>query len=198
MSDDAPRALTRTRCCGEDVDLNTGKRTSCTEDAISPTLPYCHKHAAGIVPQSERFKRYEHAMPESLRDEYSHHMADNKPLDLQPEIAHVRALITDQLNQIRSTITEDGIIQVTPKSLILLDQLLGRIGKLAETDAKINPRDFIPIEDVKIMVKGIIDIVSKAIPSGDVEGRKRLVNSLKKFCSDRMSTSSVKLNAGRR
>lgn len=137
-------------------------------------------------------------MPGPLRDEYAHHMGDNKPLDLQPEIAHVRALITDQLNQIRSTVTEDGVIQVSPKSLILLDQLLGRIGKLAETDAKINPRDFMSIEDVKTMVRGIIDIVGRAIPSGDVDSRKRIVNALKKFCNDRMSTSLVQPNVGRK
>ena len=183
-----------TTCAYFETDSYTGERNACTEPAISPTLPYCYHHAEkiGKLTKKKEHDRYGGSMPDHLREKYNHQLEDDKPLNLVQEIAHTRAMITDHLELIKSTVTPEGTILIGPKDKVLIDMLLGRIAKLAEVEARINPRDFMPIEEVKNMLKGIIEIIAKSIPSADVELRKHIVNNIKKFCEEKVGSNTVK------
>ena len=183
--------LVTTTCSYKVMNGDTGEYDHCPEPSISPTMPFCFRHVP--VPSTKAQTRYDVAMPTKLKEDYIELLKDSKPLDLIPEIAHLRALINEHLHHISSTIPGDGTpTRTTPKDKVLLMELMGKLAKLAEVEAKINPRDFIPIEDVKIMLKGIVDIIAKTVPSADVEVRRRLLNNIKDFCNERLSSTAVK------
>jgi len=181
-------------CTYSETNSDTGERRACSDAAISPAFPYCYLHTEkmGKLAKKQDHDRYASSMPDQLRDHYNHQLKDDKPLNLLQEIAQTRAMVADYMEQIKNAATQNGVGVLGPEDKLFISHLLGRTGKLAEIEARINPRGFWPIEEVKDFFGGLIDGVANAIPNSEIELRERLVGSLKKFCAEQIASNTVK------
>ena len=169
----------------------------CHNKSISSDYPLCFKHMRQIGnPAARKAGRYEDNMPDLMRERYEHQLADDRPQDLNPEIAQNRALIDLQWDRIRNTVDEDGKVVVTFKDLEYLMALNEAIRKLTETQARVNPEGFVPIEEVRTIFSDMVNIIRKVIPSDQMSMREKLVSEIQKYCGGEIETKVVMVTAG--
>lgn len=193
MSEESTQ-LVKTTCVYQVTDRKTGDARVCGDKAVSPGYPYCYKHVAIVGAPNKRHKRYEDNLPELVKQQYEHQLEDDKPGDLIPELANLRALINIRFDNIRNTVTPEGTIQVTDKDLVFVMEAFERVRKLAETQARINPKEFVPIEDVKRIIKDMVDIIRRSIPNEQIKLREQIVANVQRYCMDELAAKSVTPN----
>ena len=186
-----------TKCTHQTTDRVTGNVRTCQDKAVSADYPYCFKHLRQRGnPAARHAGRYEDSMPEVMREKYEHQLADDRPQDLNPEIAQTRALIDLQWERIRNIVDEAGNVVVTFKDLEYIMALKEQIRKLTETQARVNPEGFVPIGDVRTIFADMISIIRKHIPSDQMQIREKLVAEIQKYCVGEVETKSVMVTAG--
>ena len=187
----------RTKCTHQTIDRTSGDVRVCQDKAVSADYPYCFKHLRQLGnPAARRAGRYEDSMPDTMREKYEHQLADDRPQDLNPEIAQTRALIDLQWERIRNVVDEEGKVVVTFKDLEYIMALKEQIRKLTETQARVNPEGFVPIGDVRTIFADMITIIRKHIPSDQMQIREKLVAEIQKYCVGEVETKSVMVTAG--
>ena len=186
-----------TRCSYQVLDSKTGEMHTCNNKAVSADYNFCFKHLRQVGnPAARRAGRYEDNMPDAMRQNFEHQLADDRPQDLTPEIAQARALIDLQWQRIRNVVDEEGNVVTTFKDLEALMGLNEAIRKLTETQARVNPEGFVPIDDVRTIFSDMVNIIRKVIPSDQMSMREKLVGEIQKYCVGEVETKVVKVTAG--
>lgn len=178
-------------CQAEIQDKETSTWRRCGKKTLGPGYPYCYSHVQEVGKPSERHTRYQKELLGPLRTHHEHHLKDDKPTDLDPELAMARSLLSTWHETLLNN--PDGTFTLTVKDMVMLKALIEQIRKLADTQARINPKQFVPRAEVDRFVGDLMSIIRQNIPAEYASMREALVAAIQRYAKNELEAASVEV-----
>jgi hypothetical protein len=122
-------------------------------------------------------------------------MNDSNPQDLLPEIANLRTMINHIMEEGTVIDEKTGRVMILRKELDYIFAATKLIGDLAEKQAKINPDNMIPANEVMRLIADIVGIIRRNIPVEMITVREKMTNEIQKYCRSEITNKKENENA---
>jgi hypothetical protein len=133
---------------------------------------YCRYHG-GLLPVGEnhpnfksgkysKYMKYMQNLP-GLRDKFIEFAADLTMTDLCEEVAQLRAMLADVLEQKQGSLD--------PQDMIAIFGIIEQIGRQVERQARLQEMQSVPAAQVQDLLRQVIDIIVEEVEDPDIKRR---------------------------
>lgn len=163
------------------------KDKTCQKSPMANGRCRLHGGATPSGPDNANFKhgRYANAFKGKLAEKFDKASADDKPLDLLPELAVQRSLLADYIESV------SGKKVITAGAIGNLSSLVNDVVKTATMIAKVRNDEALTLAELKFIKQGMMMLMEKYVP--DADRRRNYIAELVALIPDRTSTEESEL-----